>query len=809
MPEKLKELYESLNKMRNKTPAQTAFLEAIKAVNTASDKLRKPDRFKRIPYVLAQDRDKLMELHQAVGKAAEAILKDPKERQAVRDLVGKFANLASANYTHLGGYEPDKKPKTLDAIEEETRTMYLDHSAEELSKKKGNALSTRIPVSFLDSKGNRISGVFTPKNQVNLFDKLTKKFVSMAEEQSLDGLPDDKGKVFLRNLIYRIEDIMPGMIQNGKFNPAHYADTHSQVLGYLFEHTLTTDREHIDAKKLVQVIQEFFPQETENMSPEDITNALGADALTEMVETMNPFVNHVTITMRDAGVPDGSRVDTRNAAMSAVADLLHMPNVVARSRTMVLRDKNGNEMEGTFMAQAEGEEAGNLSHRAKNVNKKAFETEDGKGLKDLADLQVLDFICGNIDRHYANMFYKISDDKKLEGVVGIDNDCGLGTYLPKGGESFKHLTGLSNMRAVSESTYERVMALDGDALKYALRGFGLSEPELNAAVKRLELLQDALTKGVEHFQQEDGLEHREALQLNQAEEPAKAVDKNGNPLPKIQVPEGELPLKMSKDHIRVVPDGAFKRLKIGDLVVMQDSRTGLPPKANVPENFKLNGNTFQAAYITVGFMGQDYSRQRKAHEPFAPKILDDRGRSNWNALPQYLEQAESFSSNLEANTRFFHSNSKYRDMESAAKEYIKVTRKIRERTRIANQEELKSRPNYKMDLQAVVTTKDLKEMQKAAEKLHKAAERYLKYKLGPKMDRSLNELTEYSRGRVECAQELMKATKTLKVLRGEELNEAQTNEREAKEGLARRLGDKAEERAYVNRPKPAPQPILN
>ena len=91
----------------------------------------------------------------------------------------------------------------------------------------------------------------------------------------------------------------------------------------------------------------------------------------------------------------------------------------------------------------------------------------------------------------------------------------------------------------------------------------------------------------------------------------------------------------------------------------------------------------------------------------------------------------------------------------------------------------------------------------------KAAERYLKYKLGPNMDRSLNDLTEYSKGRVHCAQDLLNATEKLKVLRGDELNEAQTNEREAKEGLARRLGDKAEERAYANRPKPAPQPILN
>ena len=48
-PETMKEYFDRLNKMRNKTPAQIAFLEAVKAVNTASAKLRKPDRFKCWP----------------------------------------------------------------------------------------------------------------------------------------------------------------------------------------------------------------------------------------------------------------------------------------------------------------------------------------------------------------------------------------------------------------------------------------------------------------------------------------------------------------------------------------------------------------------------------------------------------------------------------------------------------------------------------------------------------------------------------------------------------------------------------------
>ena len=835
MPEQLKALYERLNKMKNKTPAQNAFLQAIKAVNTASDKLRKPDRYKRIPHLLAQDRDKLMDLHKAVGKAAEAIMKDENESPAVREIVEKFSTLASANYSRLGAYEPDKQPKTLDAIEEETRTMYLDHSGKEFAGKKGNALSSRIPVSFHDNKGHKINGLFTPKNQVNLYDSLNKKFNELAEQQSADGLPNGFGKLFLKQLMTRIAEKLPEKIQKKEFDPAHYADDRSRVLGYLFEATLDPkDSNKIDAAMFTAVIKEFFP-EAANMSLIDISNALGAEALVAMAQAMEPYVNHVTINMRDAGIPDGGRVDSRNSAMSAVADLLHMPNVIGRSRPMVLRDKDGNEIEGTFTAEVLGEDPMNLSHEARDVDEKAFEGTNGKALKDLADLQVLDFICGNVDRTFANMFYKLDKNHKLAGSTGIDNDCSLGVYVPKAGESFKRLAGLDYMLAVSESTYQRVMALDGDALKYALRGFGLGEKELNAAAKRLELLQDALTKGVEHYQQKDAddfsfsddgenNELQQAPEKNQAQNPeqarpldknqaqnpeqARPLDKNGNPLPEIQLPDDGTPVKVEDGFIRVVPDKEFKRLKIDDLLVNQDFRTGQRATNRTPERYRVEGNTFRAAYGGVANMSDDYRNQNRPKKIFTAPIIEHKNRSKWNELNRYLEQAEKFSSDLGENTKTFHSNGKYRDMESAAKDYIKVMRRIRERTRIANRSDLRESPNYKMDLQAVVTPKDLKDMQKAAEKLNKAAERYLKYKLGPNMDRSTNGLTDYSKGRVNCAKDILKATAELKVLRGEELNEAQTNEREAKEALARRIGDRAEEREYRNKPKPAPQPIL-
>ena len=69
MPDTMKEYYAKLNQIKTKTPAQNALLRAIKAVNDAGDKLRKPDRYKRIPYLHADDRDKLMEAAARYGKS--------------------------------------------------------------------------------------------------------------------------------------------------------------------------------------------------------------------------------------------------------------------------------------------------------------------------------------------------------------------------------------------------------------------------------------------------------------------------------------------------------------------------------------------------------------------------------------------------------------------------------------------------------------------------------------------------------------------------------------------------------------------
>ena len=115
--------------------------------------------------------------------------------------------------------------------------------------------------------------------------------------------------------------------------------------------------------------------------------------------------------------------------MTDVAKMLGCQNLIAKSIPMKV-EINGKTVEGVFMEAAEGSDIDNLkvNDPLMKATEKSFDSKDA--LQQLADLQVLDFICGNTDRHMGNLFYKFKKNPKGEvkfvGVQGIDNDCAFG-----------------------------------------------------------------------------------------------------------------------------------------------------------------------------------------------------------------------------------------------------------------------------------------------------------------------------------------------------------------------------------------------
>ena len=129
----------------------------------------------------------------------------------------------------------------------------------------------------------------------------------------------------------------------------------------------------------------------------------------------------------------------RNVATSRLAELLGLGDLIAKSETATLVDKDGTQRTGNLMQAAEGQEVegyvmDQLIHQNKAELKQGLSSPYStplKGnmddkvtpefLKSLMSLQVLDNLAAQVDRHAGNYFAQIKDGK-LGKVQGIDND---------------------------------------------------------------------------------------------------------------------------------------------------------------------------------------------------------------------------------------------------------------------------------------------------------------------------------------------------------------------------------------------------
>ena len=113
----------------------------------------------------------------------------------------------------------------------------------------------------------------------------------------------------------------------------------------------------------------------------------------------------------------------RNVATSRMASLLGLEELIAKSQTVDITDEaTGRLIRGNLMDQAEGIEYANVWEDLINGR------VTSSFLRDVTNLQVLDVLCGQLDRHGGNMMYKV-ENGNITGVQGIDNDAAFGTNV--------------------------------------------------------------------------------------------------------------------------------------------------------------------------------------------------------------------------------------------------------------------------------------------------------------------------------------------------------------------------------------------
>ena len=247
-------------------------------------------------------------------------------------------------------------------------------------------------------------------------------------------------------------------------------------------------------KELLQELSHDASLENKDFSEEGLLAAEYCKKRTAQVKTtIESLMISLGIT-EEGGMANMSR---RNVATSRIAELLGLENLVAKSRTVDILDQaTGQTIRGNLMDQAEGKEYDKVEN-AITENK-----IDSGFIRDLTNLQVLDILCGQVDRHRNNMLYKTDDQGTVTGVQGIDNDGAFGTNTDVASAKNPYR---KDLRVFDPETLEmiipfmddglatRIAQLTSSTIRYVLKDL-LTDEEIEATGRRLDLLQKGIKK---------------------------------------------------------------------------------------------------------------------------------------------------------------------------------------------------------------------------------------------------------------------------------------------------------------------------
>ena len=212
----------------------------------------------------------------------------------------------------------------------------------------------------------------------------------------------------------------------------------------------------------------------------------------QLGNTINTLLHNIKLKDKGGKV----NLSRRNVATSRIASLLELEGLIAESQTADIYDQaTGKTIRGNLMNQAEGKEFEDVT---KNLKERKFKPSF---IREITNLQVLDLLCGQVDRHGKNMMYKVDEDGNIIGVQGIDNDGAFGLTsgpVARGAGVFDTSGEEMMIPYMDAGLADRIIQLDGKMLRYVLIDL-LKEEEIDMAIKRLEGLQ----KGIKNVREKE------------------------------------------------------------------------------------------------------------------------------------------------------------------------------------------------------------------------------------------------------------------------------------------------------------------
>ena len=254
-------------------------------------------------------------------------------------------------------------------------------------------------------------------------------------------------------------------------------------------------------EKKQQYIRRGLETVTEQLSP------AGKEAyayLTQRGAALQTQVDEVVAPMGLVETDGNINTTRRNVATSRIANLLGLGHLVAKSRTAEIYDqKTKKTIRGNLMDGAPGMKNDDMRKQYKARHAAGdISGFTGGFQRDLVSLQVLDVLCGQVDRHENNLMYQMDDQGNLIGLQAFDNDASFGLNLDVAHTEHNQRhdrrvydpnSGDLVIPYMDRALAERILALDADVLRLALRDL-LREVEIEAAVKRLDLMQTAIKR---------------------------------------------------------------------------------------------------------------------------------------------------------------------------------------------------------------------------------------------------------------------------------------------------------------------------
>ncbi len=220
---------------------------------------------------------------------------------------------------------------------------------------------------------------------------------------------------------------------------------------------------------------------------------------------------------RILGVGKGEEIAKRNVAMSKVAAIIGNPEIVAKSEFVEI-DVNGSIKKGIAMDRAKGSDLSrfravnikdieNVPDNTDPIQLLDEEAMDKSGMfkRDIADMQVLDYICGNFDRHEKHIIYDVvwknrkKGEIEVRGIQGIDNDGCMGTVNDEV-LARKSMTIPSDMMVMRRKTADVILnQITPGLLRTVLSDLNFTEEELRAMENRLDNLKMQLKADEEYY----------------------------------------------------------------------------------------------------------------------------------------------------------------------------------------------------------------------------------------------------------------------------------------------------------------------